>query len=178
METNNQTNNKSGRGPILDHYRSLTQALAVAMPKCLIWRETDNGTPVSAKELFDFCQKYDVEHPLREEEFYMVSREGAIGLSPGLEWLTQWMFIPMEPCKERDFVFRKMQEDLRTEFAVEKAVEEAVQHGLAAEKTAKATEPPATASKHNTMNFCEICGAKLPAGANFCTNCGNKLENN
>ena len=178
MATNNQTNNKTGRGPIRNHYRSLTQALAVAMPKCIIWREADNGTPVSAKELFDFSQKRDVEHPLREEEFYMVSREGAIGLSPGLEWLTRWMFIPMEPCKERDFVFLKMQEELQTEAEVKKAVEEAVQRGLAAEKAAKAAEPAATDSPYRMMNFCEICGAKLPAGAKFCTNCGNKLENN
>ena len=108
----------------------------------------------------------------------MVSREGAIGLSPGLEWLTRWMFIPMEPCKERDFVFLKMQEELQTEAEVKKAVEEAVQRGLAAEKAAKTTESTATDSPYRMMNFCEICGAKLPAGAKFCTNCGNKLENN
>lgn len=154
MESDNQITNVTGRGPVLGHFRTLTHALAVAMPKCIIWRETDNGTPVSAKELFDFCQKYDVEHPLREEEFYMVSREGAIGISPGLEWLTQWMFIPMEPCKERDFAFRKMQEDLREELREE-------------QKAESAPEP--------TPKFCTHCGTKLAPDSKFCTSCGEPI---
>ncbi len=138
MATNNQPINTSGRGPVAGHYRTLTQALAVAMPKCIIWRETGEGTPISVKELYDFARKQDEEKPLSPEQFYMVSREGAIGISPGLEWLTRWMFIPMEDCQEREFVFRNMQEELQTEAAVEKAIEEAVQRGLAAEKAAKA----------------------------------------
>ncbi len=137
MATNNQPINTSGRGPVAGHYRTLTQALAVAMPKCIIWRETGEGTPISVKELYDFARKQDEESPLSPEQFYMVSREGAIGISPGLEWLTRWMFIPMEPGQEWDFVFRNMQEELQTEAAVEKAIEEAVQRGLAAEKAAK-----------------------------------------
>ena len=68
----------------------------------------------------------------------MVSREGAIGLSPGLEWLAKWMFIPMEPTQERDFHIYMMQEELQMEAAAEKAVEEAVTKGLAAEKATKA----------------------------------------
>lgn len=138
MATNNQTINTSGRGPVAGHYRTLTQALAVAMPKCIIWRETADGKPISAKELYDFARKHDEEKPLSPEQFYMVSREGAIGISPGLEWLTRWMFIPMEDCQEREFVFRNMQEELWVEAAEEKAIEEAVQRGLAAEKAAKA----------------------------------------
>lgn len=155
MENNNQTDNKSGRGPIFNHYRSLTEALAMAMTKCIVWRETEKGTPVSAKQLFDFCQKYDAEHPLREEEFYMVSREGAIGISPGLEWLTRWMFIPMEPCKERDFAFRKMQEDIREELQEEQ----------------KAEAAPDLAPK-----FCTHCGAKLALNSRFCTSCGKPID--
>ena len=184
MEQGNQPK-PSGRGPVAGHYRMMTQALAVAMPKCVVWRETDNGTPVTAKELFEFCRKHDEEHPLRPEQFYMVSREGAIGLSPGLEWMTTWMFLPMEPCKERDFAFRNMMEELHTESEVEKAVEEAVQRGLAAEKAAKqaAAAPSASAptpepvTEVEEMNFCPFCGTKLPAGSKFCSNCGNNLEN-
>lgn len=189
----------SGRGPVNGHYRKMIQALAVAMPKCVVWRETDNGMPITAKELFDFCRKHDEEHPLRPEQFYMVSREGAIGLSPGLEWMTAWMFIPMEPGKERDFAFRNMMEQLHTESEVEKAVEEAVTKGLAAEKAAKeaaakaaavapppipptattASVPPAPPfiSEAHTMNFCPFCGTKLPARNKFCSNCGKNIEN-
>lgn len=194
MEQGNQPK-PSGRGPVAGHYRMMTQALAVAMPKCVVWRESENGTPVTAKELFEFCRKHDKEHPLRPEQFYMVSREGAIGLSPGLEWMTTWMFLPMEPGKERDFAFRNMMEELHTESEVEKAVEEAVQRGLAAEKAAKqaaaapsapapsAAAPSAPAptpepvTEAEEMNFCPFCGTKLPGGSKFCSNCGNNLEN-
>ena len=110
MATNNQPINTSGRGPVAGHYRTLTQALAVAMPKCIIWRETGEGTPISVKELYDFARKQDEESPLSPEQFYMVSREGAIGLSPGLEYLTQWIFVPMEPCPLRDFMHKRFNE--------------------------------------------------------------------
>ncbi|MBQ9569149.1 MAG: hypothetical protein IJR24_03590 [Alloprevotella sp.] len=123
---------------VLGHYETLTEALAIAMAKCLVWRETDEGTPYSIKELFAFAQKHDRENPLRPEQFYMVSREGAIGISPGLEWMTVWIFIPMEPCRERDFALRNMLEEYHTETEVEEALEKAVTEGLAREKAAKA----------------------------------------
>lgn len=138
METNNQNIKTSGRGPVNGHYRKMMHALAVAMPKCIVWRETEEGTPVTAKELYEFAKKHDEEHPLNSEQFYMVTREGAIGISPGLEWLTKWMFVPMEDCQERDFAFRNMLEELHTESEVEKAIEKAVTEGLAREKAAKA----------------------------------------
>ena len=148
METNNQNIKTSGRGPVNGHYRKMMHALAVAMPKCIVWRETEEGTPITAKDLYEFAKKHDEEHPLNPEQFYMVSREGAIGLSPGLEWLTKWMFVPMEPTQERDFHIYMMQEELQMEAAAEKAVEEAVTKGLAAEKAAKAATvaPPPVAS--------------------------------
>ena len=77
-----------------------------------------------------------MQHPLDEYQFFMVSREGAIGLSPGLEWMTKWLFYPMEPGKERDFVLQRMREQLQVEKAVDEAVEKAVLAGLAAEKQA------------------------------------------
>lgn len=120
------------------HYETFVEALAIAMGKSLVWRETEGGTPYTAKELLAFAQKQEAEHPLSPEQFYMVSREGAIGLSPGLEWLTTWMFIPMEEGRERDFALRNMLEELHTESEVEKAIERAATEGLAREKAAKA----------------------------------------
>lgn len=137
MEQTNQTNNEALKVRPLGHYKLLTQALAVSMTRCWVWRETAQGVPYTLKELFEFAKKVDAEQPLSGHQFYMVSREGAIGLSPGLEWMTKWMFIPMEPGKERDFLVRKMREELQTERAVQDAVEQAVQQGLAAEKAAK-----------------------------------------
>ena len=197
MDKENQAILFSGRGPVAGHYRTLTKALAVAMPTCVVWRETESGAPYTAKELFAFCEKHDAEHPLRPEQFYMVSREGAIGLSPGLEWLTTWMFIPMEEGKERDFAFRNMVEELHTEIVVERAIEQAVKEGLAREKTAAGQVSPLGESKKGSLSkiegvaaqqtgafektpqsslFCPYCGAKLEAGTVFCGNCGSKIE--
>lgn len=196
MEQGNQPK-PSGRGPVNGHYRKMMSALAVAMSKCVVWRETESGTPFTAKELYEFCLKHDEQKPLRPEQFYMVSREGAIGISPGLEWMTTWMFLPMEPCKERDFAFRNMMEELHTESEVEKAIEQAVTEGLAREKAAKElvaaqpapqpvaqsveVEPTPTPAVEpapaQAFIFCPYCGTKLPAGSKFCSECGNNLEN-
>ena len=138
MEKKEQSINTQGRGSVTGHYRTLEQAVVVASLKCLVWREVEEGKPYTLKDFIEYVKNYDGEHPLRPEQFYMVSREGAIGISPGLEWMTVWIFIPMEPCKERDFALRNMLEEYHTETEVEEALEKAVTEGLAREKAAKA----------------------------------------
>lgn len=138
MEKKEQSINTQGRGPVTGHYRTLEQAVVVASLKCLVWREVEEGKPYTLKDFIEYVNTYDTEHPLRPEQFYIVSREGAIGISPGLEWMTVWIFIPMEPCKERDFALRNMLEEYHTETEVEEALEKAVTEGLAREKAAKA----------------------------------------
>ena len=112
------------------HYHYMMQALAVAMCHTMVWRLVGDGTPFTLKELFEFARDYDEEHEIEDPFFYYVSREGAIGLSPGLEYLTEWMFVPMEPCQERDFLLRDLQERLQEEAAAEEAVNKAVDAGV------------------------------------------------
>lgn len=119
------------------HYHFMMQALAVAMTHTMVWRLVGEGTPFTLIELFEFAKKQDEEHELTGTYFYYVSREGAIGLSPGLEYLTQWLFVPMEPCKERDFLLREMREKLLEQEAMEEAVNKAVDDGLARERSEK-----------------------------------------
>ena len=149
------------------HTPSLTHALSIAMARgIMVWREAEEGTPFSAYELYEFAKRQDEQHPLEEPRYYMVSRDGAIGISPGLEWMTRWMFVPMEDCKERDFMLIKMREDIRRDRAVSEAVEKAVTEGLAKEKAAAAAPQ---------LNFCPNCGAKVVPGNKFCTQCGTRL---
>ena len=169
MAEDNRPTGAIDRAPLFSHYRSLVKALAVAMTKCLVWRDGDGCKIYTAKELFEYAEKFDNENRLGDSQYFMVSREGAIGISPGLEWLTKWMFIPMGPGKERDFAMRQMVEQLQTERAVNEAVERAVERGLAAERAAK--EAAASAPK-----FCSHCGARVEAGSKFCENCGKKIE--
>ena len=76
------------------HYFSLLHALAAAMTRCVIWRNADTEDKYNVSQLFTFVKDFDQEHPIKDNAFYMVSAEGAIGLSPGMEYLSKWMFIP------------------------------------------------------------------------------------
>lgn len=186
------------------HTPSLTQALAVAMERdVLVWREVEAGTPYSLKELFEFAQRQDKEHPLTGHQYYMVTTEGAIGISPGLEWLTEWMFVPMEDCQERDFMLMKMREDLQAEHAASEAEKKAEKKGKEqAEKKTKGQTEEQTEKKAKGQAIAEEQSAPVPpaptssvpagggfpaspasvspspaspAQMNFCPNCGVKL---
>lgn len=129
------------------HYHYMMQALAVAMSHTMVWRLVGNGTAFTLKELFEFAKSEDVKHELTGTQFYMVSREGAIGLSPGLEYLTQWIFVPMEPCEQRDALEKQMREYIEEEEAIEKAIEQAVTEGLAREEAEKQARAAAEQAK-------------------------------
>ena len=134
-----------------DHYKTLTEALADAIKRCMVWRDTEKGNPHTGKNLYEFAQRHDEQFVLDEDDFYMVSLEGAIGLSPGLEWLTQWMFVPMEPGEERDQLLENMKEELRKE-----------------EMAQPRFCPQCGAQVKADLKFCTQCGTKLdtePAAA-------------
>ncbi len=116
------------------HYHFLMQALAVASTHCLVWRSVGEGLPFTLKDIFELAKRHDEEHEISEPSFYYVSREGAIGICPGLEYLTQWLFIPMEPGEERDSLLNELREKLREEEAMEEAVNKAITEGLEQEK--------------------------------------------
>ena len=113
------------------HYHFLVQALAVAMQSTMVWRLAGTGDAFTFFDLFEFAKKRDEADPLDEYQFYMVTREGAIGLSAGLEYLTEWIFIPMEPCEERDRLLEELGERLQAKEAAREAVDKAVEEGLA-----------------------------------------------
>ena len=72
MEQNNQPK-PTGRGPVNGHYRTFSHALAIAMQKCFVWRETENGTPYTAKELLAFAQECLPEG----KNVFLISTQGA-----------------------------------------------------------------------------------------------------
>lgn len=103
------------------HFPYMMQALVTALPHCRVWRLADSDDIFTTIELFNFAKDWDVEHPLKDGEFYMVSIEGAIGVSPGAEWLTKWLFTPMEPCPERDALLKDLDERMAQMAAEEEA---------------------------------------------------------
>ncbi len=94
-------------------YPYMMQAVLVATVLCKAWRSDDEDQePYSVQQLFEYARLCDSEAPLVEGQYYMVSREGAIGLCPGLEYLTEWLFVPMEPCPLRDEMLRQLDEQI------------------------------------------------------------------
>ena len=103
------------------HYFSLLHALAAAMTRCVVWRHVGTDDKYNALQLFNFAKDFDAEKPLKERSFYMVSAEGAIGVSPGVEYLTKWMFLPdMDEAS-----VEKLQSDIRQLEAQSQAEEQA-----------------------------------------------------
>ena len=119
-------------------------------------------------DVFQAAKKYDESHPRKEDDhsFFYVSLEGAIGYCPtGLEFQVSWLFVPMEPGKERDALVAKVKEEFE---AAEKA---------AAEASAKAAAEAAAAAAAPKKRFCPNCGAPIKnPNAKFCSSCGERLD--
>ena len=112
-----------------------------------------NGNPIA-----DSAKTYDEEHPLQEGDFYMVSAEGSIGLSPGLEYMTDWIFTPMPRGEERDRLVAFTLDELKRQ-------EQEYERGEAV-----VPQQPV-----GTKRFCNKCGAPLIEGNAFCTSCGQRI---
>ena len=96
----------------MKHYKNLMSALGDAMPVCLAWRLS--GTEdnfFNARDLFAFALSDEEEEgSLKEGQFYVVSSEGAIGISSGYEYFVRWLFIPLEGNTYDQEVMRLKQE--------------------------------------------------------------------
>lgn len=94
------------------HYPTFSMALAMAMTRCFAWRFIETGDDYSAVQLFDFAQKFDASYEDDGHSYFMVSGEGAIGVSSGMEYQAKWLFIPLPPSPERDAILEKMKADI------------------------------------------------------------------
>ena len=151
------------------HYLSLTHALAAALTRCVIWRHEGTDDKYDALQLCRFAEEFDKEHPIQDRSFYMVSVEGAIGVSPGLEYLTKWMFIPaMDEAS-----IEKLQADIRQLEEQAKAEEEAKRK---AEEEAK-REAEEKARKEDEEKARQEAEAQAAAQPKFCFKCGTPFKN-
>ncbi|MBO4870926.1 MAG: hypothetical protein J5565_02950 [Muribaculaceae bacterium] len=90
-------------------YPYMMQAVVVAVSLCKAWRADDQTRePYSVLQLAEYARLCDSQAPLVEGQYYVVTREGAIGLCPGQDYLTEWLFVPMEPCPQRDEMMRQL----------------------------------------------------------------------
>ena len=180
------------------HYHSLLHALAAAMTRCVIWRYAGTEDKYNVLQLFRFAEDFDKEHPIHDRSFYMVSAEGAIGVSPGMEYLTKWMFIPdmdeasieklqsdirqLEAQSKAEEQARKEAEERARKEAEEKARREAEQKArLEAEQKARleAEQKARREAEEKAKQAAPAASATAVPHAKFCPHCGTpyKSEN-
>lgn len=180
------------------HYHSLLHALAAAMTRCVIWRYAGTEDKYNVLQLFRFAENFDKEHPIHDRSFYMVSAEGAIGVSPGMEYLTKWMFIPdmdeasieklqsdirqLEAQSKAEEQARKEAEERARKEAEEKARREAEQKArLEAEQKARleAEQKARREAEEKAKQAAPAAPATAVPHAKFCPHCGTpyKSEN-
>ena len=184
------------------HYLSLLHALAAAMTRCVIWRYTGTKDKYNVLQLFRFAEDFDKEHPIKDRSFYMVTNEGAIGVSPGMEYLTKWMFIPdMDEASiaklqsdilqlEAQVKAEKEEEERARKEVQEKARQEAEQRArLEAEQKARqeaeqkarleAEQKARREAEEKAKQAAPAASATAVPHAKFCPHCGTpyKSEN-
>lgn len=180
------------------HYHSLLHALAAAMTRCVIWRYAGTEDKYNVLQLFRFAEDFDKEHPIHDRSFYMVSAEGAIGVSPGMEYFTKWMFIPdmdeasieklqsdirqLEAQSKAEEQARKEAEERARKEAEEKARREAEQKArLEAEQKARleAEQKARREAEEKAKQAAPAASATAVPHAKFCPHCGTpyKSEN-
>ena len=180
------------------HYHSLLHALAAAMTRCVIWRYAGTEDKYNVLQLFRYAEDFDKEHPIHDRSFYMVSAEGAIGVSPGMEYLTKWMFIPdmdeasieklqsdirqLEAQSKAEEQARKEAEERARKEAEEKARREAEQKArLEAEQKARleAEQKARREAEEKAKQAAPAASATAVPHAKFCPHCGTpyKSEN-
>ena len=137
-------------------FTSFCAALGAAMTKCAVWRLKNGDKKLNALEVMSFAGKFDEEHPIPENDpsFYRVSIEGAIGICPGVEYLTNWLLLPAMDEES----LKKFETDVKDLQAKVEAKEK--------------TEIPVVKAK-----FCPNCGTPYRNDTvKFCANCGTKRE--
>ena len=115
MEVNMEIFSEERMAAAIDsgQYPYMMQAVIVAVNLCKAWRADDGtGEPYSVQQLAEYARLCDSHAPLVEGQYYIVTREGAIGLCPGQEWETEWLFVPMEPCPLRDEMLRQLDQQI------------------------------------------------------------------
>ncbi len=173
----------------MKHYKTLMNALAGAMPVCMTWKLAGTEEGMNARDVYALAlEEGGDDEQLPEQDFYVVSAEGAIGLTTRYEYLTRWIFIPVTG-EEKEKEMERLRAELRfdQETAAAEAAEAEAQAAAEAKARAEAEEAARkeaeahkaaeaqTQVRPTAKRFCTSCGKPLNPGAKFCRNCGAKV---
>ena len=167
----------------MKHYKTLMNALAGAMPVCMTWKLAGTEEGMNARDVYALAlEEGGDDEQLPEQDFYVVSAEGAIGLTTRYEYLTRWIFIPVTG-EEKEKEMERLRAELRfdQETAAAEAAEAEAQAAAEAKAGAEAEEAARLEAEEQPQirpaakRFCTSCGKPLNPGAKFCRNCGAKV---
>ena len=163
----------------MKHYKTLMSALAGAMPVCMTWKLAGTEEGMNALDVYALAlEEGGDEEELPEQDFYVVSAEGAIGLTTRYEYLTRWIFIPVMG-EEKEKEMERLRAELRfdRDTAAAEAAEAEAHAAAEAEAQARAQAEAEARPKIQPAGsrFCTSCGKPLNPGAKFCRSCGAKI---
>ena len=97
----------------MTHYKNLLTALGAAVSKSLTWKLAGTQNEYfNARDIYALALSENGENEqMGEEQFYVVSEEGAIGIASGYEYLTRWIFIPLD-VEERKGELERLKAEL------------------------------------------------------------------
>ena len=131
----------------MEHYKTILSALSGAMPKCMSWVLAGTEEGMNARDVFAFAMEQGGENEqLGENEFYVVSSEGAIGFATKYEYLTRWLFIPTEG-EFREAEMQRLREELEFDRQQEEAEAAAAAEAEAAQAVAAVASVKAEAEQ-------------------------------
>ena len=182
----------------MKHYKTLMSALAGAMPVCMTWKLAGTEEGMNARDVYALAlEEGGDEEKLPEQDFYVVSAEGAIGLTTRYEYLTRWIFIPVmgeEKEKEMERLRAELRFDQETAAAeaaeaearaaaeaeaqarAQAEAEEAARREAEARARAEAEAKARAESEARARAEAEAQPKVQPAGSRFCTSCGKPLN--
>ena len=141
------------------HFATMTEAVQAASKMCPGWLVFESGEYVEADAaayIARVTDRLDHEDDAASETYYLVSDEGAVGVTSRYEYLAQWILMPM---------MRTMAE-IEAEIQSELLRQQRAQQSRQQQTAAPAAETPA---------FCPYCGYKQGPGAKFCPDCGRRF---
>ncbi len=160
--------------------RLMSQAALIAEQYCSAWRQNDGaGETLDAAAIEYAAIEQDATIQIDRndsESFYMISPEGAIGLTKDGGETVDWLFVPADELPKEEPV--QPAEPVQQAGAVCRFCGKSINPGT---KFCRACGKPVQ-EQGNTDNavqikaaFCRGCGAPIKPDTRFCKECGMKL---
>lgn len=155
------------------HANTLKDAILAAIPGSLIWQKEE--TQLDIEGLLALAEEQD-RQPLADGSFYVVSREGAIGLADRYEYRTCWLWLPLQG-EELVSALTALGAQKKARHDADDAVvpmpEGEKAAALAAAEPPEAPAPEEPEQPAAAEPVCPSCGHVIRMGDRFCIFCGS-----